>query len=452
MKKTILLFALLLTVGMANATDKLYATFGSLPGGAPATLYKYSWTATTNNLMPLFEFSAGELANYKTLKFTLSNLTGGMVRMGYYVGSAFTEFGSGYGSSSEKTVDLKALGIDLSTVDKISFGGRTGTGSVNISNVYLIPASSGDNLNGTYGSLPGGANATFYDYDWTGASNNLWPCFTFSAGELANYTTLKFTLSLAAGSAMVRMGYYVGSDFTEFGSGFGSSGEKTVDLVALGIDLSTVNKISFGGRSGTGSANLRNVYLDNEATNRTFTPGQYSTVCLPFALTAEEAAAAGTFYELSTCDGTTVKFTEVSGATAAYTPYVFKAASADPFAALDKSCVYPVVSCTATVGSATFTGVLKDGKAPNGVYGFQSDKFVKTTSDDVSIKAFRAYLTVAAGANELTAVFGNESTGIRNLTPAVSQGEKVVYDLQGRRVAQPTKGLYIINGRKVVLK
>jgi hypothetical protein len=41
-------------------------------------------------------------------------------------------------------------------------------------------------------------------------------------------------------------------------------------------------------------------------------------------------------------------------------------------------------------------------------------------------------------------------TGIKNLTPALSQGEGAWYDLQGRRVAQPTKGLYITNGRKVV--
>jgi hypothetical protein len=27
-----------------------------------------------------------------------------------------------------------------------------------------------------------------------------------------------------------------------------------------------------------------------------------------------------------------------------------------------------------------------------------------------------------------------------------------IYDLQGRRIAQPTKGLYIVNGRKVVVR
>ena len=28
----------------------------------------------------------------------------------------------------------------------------------------------------------------------------------------------------------------------------------------------------------------------------------------------------------------------------------------------------------------------------------------------------------------------------------------VVYDLQGRKVAQPTKGLYIVNGKIVIVK
>jgi hypothetical protein len=47
---------------------------------------------------------------------------------------------------------------------------------------------------------------------------------------------------------------------------------------------------------------------------------------------------------------------------------------------------------------------------------------------------------------------GGETTGIKSLTPVLSEGEGAVYDLQGRKVAQPTKGLYIVNGRKVVVK
>lgn len=112
--------------------DPITATFGTPANNATYSAPTYTWTATTSNLMTCFEFSNGELAQYKTLKFTISNLTGGMVRMGYYVGSDFTEFGNGYGSNGLKTVDLTALGINLSTVTKISFGGKTGTGSVDI--------------------------------------------------------------------------------------------------------------------------------------------------------------------------------------------------------------------------------------------------------------------------------------------------------------------------------
>lgn len=103
------------------------ATFGT-PGGNASydtSTNTYTWTGTTNNLMTCFEFSNGELANYKTLKFKLSDISGGMVRIGYYVGSEWTEMGNGYASAGEKTIDLTALGIDLSTVTKISFGGKT---------------------------------------------------------------------------------------------------------------------------------------------------------------------------------------------------------------------------------------------------------------------------------------------------------------------------------------
>ena len=44
----------------------------------------------------------------------------------------------------------------------------------------------------------------------------------------------------------------------------------------------------------------------------------------------------------------------------------------------------------------------------------------------------------------------NNPTGINEVNANTMSG--VAYDLQGRRVAQPTKGLYIVNGKKVVLK
>lgn len=42
-------------------------------------------------------------------------------------------------------------------------------------------------------------------------------------------------------------------------------------------------------------------------------------------------------------------------------------------------------------------------------------------------------------------------SGIEGVATEKSIGEAVVYDLQGRRVTQPTHGLYIVNGRKVLV-
>ena len=45
----------------------------------------------------------------------------------------------------------------------------------------------------------------------------------------------------------------------------------------------------------------------------------------------------------------------------------------------------------------------------------------------------------------------NNDTSIDN-SEFIIQNSELIYDLQGRRVENPTKGIYIVNGRKVVIK
>ena len=74
--------------------------------------------------------------------------------------------------------------------------------------------------------------------------------------------------------------------------------------------------------------------------------------------------------------------------------------------------------------------------------------FYKANNNTVATN--RAYLqtTIAAGARlEIDGM-----TGITGVNLNENQNENRYYDLQGRYVAQPTKGLYIVNGRKVVIK
>ena len=62
----------------------------------------------------------------------------------------------------------------------------------------------------------------------------------------------------------------------------------------------------------------------------------------------------------------------------------------------------------------------------------------------------KAYLTYSGGgAREF---FGfDEATGLKAIDNGQLTIDNVVYDLQGRRVSQPTKGLYIVNGKKVFI-
>ena len=57
-----------------------------------------------------------------------------------------------------------------------------------------------------------------------------------------------------------------------------------------------------------------------------------------------------------------------------------------------------------------------------------------------------------ANARALSIVFEGETTGISTVKTTVDTKDAAVYDLQGRRVMQPTKGLFIVNGKKVVIK
>jgi len=48
-------------------------------------------------------------------------------------------------------------------------------------------------------------------------------------------------------------------------------------------------------------------------------------------------------------------------------------------------------------------------------------------------------------------VFDNEATGIKSVVGPEAKAEGV-YNLSGQRVSQPTKGIYIVNGKKTIMK
>lgn len=76
------------------------------------------------------------------------------------------------------------------------------------------------------------------------------------------------------------------------------------------------------------------------------------------------------------------------------------------------------------------------------------------TNNKVTIPAGKAYLNYAGAGARLSIVFDDETTGVQELKNSRIEGLKTgnYYNLSGQRVAQPAKGLYIVNGKKVLVK
>ncbi|MBP3286074.1 MAG: hypothetical protein J6M15_03950 [Prevotella sp.] len=188
--------------------------------------------------------------------------------------------------------------------------------------------------------------------------------------------------------------------------------------------------------------------------------GKNCTVYLPFAIDEETAATLGTFYELKGYDGKTVVMESVKE-TKANTPYMFKPKAADTKVAAKMVKVEATPAAAPVVGNMKFVGTYEQkdivSNTSTQYYCFMADgveagKFVHVTTNAVTMNPYRAYMVVEGGADarELDLVIDGVSTGIKNMK--VGTDDNVYYDLQGRRVLYPTKGLYIVNGRKVIIK
>lgn len=200
--------------------------------------------------------------------------------------------------------------------------------------------------------------------------------------------------------------------------------------------------------------------------DRVFTKDQPSTVCLPFALTAEELAKVGKAYTLSAVSGSKATFTPVQSIEA-YKPYLLIPSASGKLleeillAAKDIADV-PDEAKTSVPGGYSFVGTLqakKSVKTPNTeVYGFSADggKFVRV-GENASIDAFRAYIAAPSTAHSTAASrsididFGG-TTGINEIQNVQSSSAQATYDVAGKRVDKNYKGVVIRNGKKMIQK
>ena len=196
---------------------------------------------------------------------------------------------------------------------------------------------------------------------------------------------------------------------------------------------------------------------------RTIKGGKWNTLCIPsnIANLSASALAGAKVKKLKeyTNDGTSVTITfEDATSIEAGKPYLVKPTADITDPVFDFAGV--AAGSTAVTG-AEFIGLYTTQTltAPNKKQLFlQNDKFYYPGTSDATLNAFRAYFSVtedvpvAATSRGIEIDIDGVSTGIDFIENKATGEVKVIYDLSGRRVAHPTKGLYIVNGKKVVIK
>ena len=180
------------------------------------------------------------------------------------------------------------------------------------------------------------------------------------------------------------------------------------------------------------------------------TAAEAGTLCLPFAATLPTGVTA---YALKYTSGTEATAIDLDGnVISANTPVLINGSGSASFTGSN----VPVVAAADNVEGA-MTGVFEATAVPVNSYVLQNGNsgvgFYKVSSSDpITIKPFRAYLTAQNAGAALRIVYPGDATGIESVEAVADSKDDAYYTLSGVRVSHPVKGLYIKNGKKVMVK
>lgn len=506
MKKIILSVCAALMLFCGGASAKVSTMKSSFDLGTSEATYRnetweFKWTSPANNWMNLFTNLKGQASKYKHLKINLKRANNGY-RLLFYKGDENVAI---HKNASDLTVDLDLTKLELKDgwtiddIDRICIAGESNlTGgflvltpddvtletddietltvtttvdahsdintpfqwykgnelrtepvenNIGKTGVDLLWGYSADNgeANG-YFNLNGYSALLVKVNNFDAAKNKMFR--VLSADGKHAYITMTGNETLA--SCSVTKCTSLKKDWS------GPVGQEITSIDFIG-EYQAVNKES---RFDIAASKGSNVSYD-----RNFIQDQPSTICLPFALTADELDKVGKAYTLSAVSGSTATFTPVQEIKA-YTPYLLiPSASGKLLENIDATkniTAVPADAKTSVSGSYSFVGTLqaKESVKQEGmeIYGFSAKdgKFVHA-SDKASIDAFRAYIAVptpalsTAASRSIDIDFGG-TTGINEIQNAQSSSAAATYDVAGKRVGKNYKGVVISNGKKMIQK
>lgn len=178
--------------------------------------------------------------------------------------------------------------------------------------------------------------------------------------------------------------------------------------------------------------------------------GKFGTLMLPFAVTTLPGKAYSLDADLNVIDGS-INGSEVTTITA-NSPVLVTAAGNYEGSNVDIA----VTDASKQFTNGNLTGVYQTTVAPVGSYVLQNHDprgvaFYLVQDVQPKVKPFRAFIhEQSSNVKSIKILFDGETTGISNIDTDSNAANDIIYDLSGRRVNKAHKGVYIINGKKIV--
>lgn len=360
------------------------------------------------------------------------------VSLGQYINSGVCAYGSG------TTVD------NVGIVPETDIIGQTSNNAVGIS----VRWSDGNKMSFTQEiTLPAGKHILTYD--------------AYEANVNVNCTFTNL------------MGVTVGDVFTASTLTAYEANVWTSDVIEFEMAEAGTVTLSIGYENpGVGTDKSPKLWIDNVKVYSTNVhrranaeAGKYGTICLPFNAELPENMLLYSVAGVDSKDAPTTLYLNKETSLQAGVAYIYYSLDANDIM-LQKSDVAelldaPEASSNGLTG--TFVGAIPTTETTftgEHYYLLSQNKWVKVKNEyagQVGVKRFRAYLDVQQIADENTGteavsyarsmnIGGGGANGIEEILNSLNGGDDLFYTVGGQRVSAPVKGLYIKNGKKIIVK
>ena len=290
-------------------------------------------------------------------------------------------------------------------------------------------------------------------------ANHYWLAGSGYGAAKNNSGTIILTTAVEADATLLGSGevaYKLGAAFYQT---IGTDANPTLNtshgqVILNGTYQNTASTLSLNDANSFGTNS--NFDVTSVTMSRTLKADKWNTFCVPFDMDSSEITSKfGEGTEVKELDDVTasgenytMKFKTASSIEAGK-PYMVKVPSQVTSFSLSDKTIKGGLTPT-TVGNLTFTGVFLNGSAPTGSFIISDNKFYNVDSE-VTLKAFRGYITVAgAGVKAVNFEFDDDdATGIVSPLGETEEGA-AIYNLAGQRINKMQKGINIVNGKKVM--